>query len=343
MDFGYLWSDLKFSSTNAAGLAVGGVNWRIKKDQSPLEFKNPRYKSVFVHIAKQLVMSELEGQLHKLVPKFKKHMEDEVRDAVLKQQEQNHVKLIENQEKQSDKWGQITAEGGHIIVAKDKYGNPVKEALMLYYDDEGEDAHDVEDVSIVNGKPQAENYKTKTICHIDLSPQVTMNSTKNIVMTQVQGRDYTRKELVSGGDLQFSVSGYIVSDERGVYPTDAVRKFVKMMEYNGILNVNFMMFEPFNVQRIIIKDYSLNQQTYKNIQPYSFNCVAVEPDEDIKLQKDTIAVLNQELKLSPMNKWYQLILDYKLAEMAATSIVNTASSAVVSGVGMGLDELVPNI
>lgn len=79
------------------------------------------------------------------------------------------------------------------------------------------------------------------------------------------------------------------------------------------------------------------------MQPYSMTCVAVEPDEDIKVEKDTISVLNTELQLSPMNKWYQLILDNKLAQMTASAVINTASSAVVQGTAMSLDELVPNI
>jgi hypothetical protein len=341
MNFGYLWSDLKFSAGNATYQLVAGTNWRIKNDKSDLIFKNQRYQSVAVHIAKQLLMSELEGQVHKLFPKFQKHMDQQMRDVVLKQQDTNRAQLIKNQESPMTNWGRINAEGGHTIVAKDKYGNFVPESLMIYYDDE--QAHVVDDVQIVAGVQKSVSYSTKTICHIDLSPQISMNSSKNIVMTQVQGRDYTRKELVSGGDLQFTINGNIVSDEQGVYPSDAVKKFVKMMQYNGILNINYMMLEQFNVNRIIVKDYSLGTQVYKNMQPYSITCVAVEPDEDVKIEKDTISVLNTELQLSPMNKWYQLILDNKLAEMTVSAVVNTASSAVVQGTAMGLDKLVPNI
>ena len=200
---------------------------------------------------------------------------------MLKQQKKRRVTLIKNQEKQSEKWGQITAEGGHIIVAKNKYGDVIKESLILYYD--AEEPHQVEDIKYVNGKATKETYTSKTVCHIDLLPQISMNSTKNIVMTPVQGRDYTRKELVSGGDLQFTINGSIVSEENGIYPADAVKKFIQMMQYNGILNVNHMMLDQMNVTRVIVKDYSLGQQSYKNIQPYSITCVAVEPDEDVKV------------------------------------------------------------
>lgn len=318
-----------------------GTNWRIRKDTSTLVYKNARYKSVAVHATRQYLMSELVGNLNKVIPKFKKNTEDKLRKTVLEQQASNYEELISNQTTQSKKWGQVDAGGGHTIIAKDKYGSAVKEALMLYYKDET--THTVKDVVYQAGASKETTYSTDVVCHIDLAPQVSVSSSKNIVMTQVQGRDYTRKELVSGGDLQFSISGNIVSDEMGVYPTDAVKKFVQIMEYNGILNVNFMMFEPFNVTRIIVKDYSLSQQTYKNIQPYSFNCVAVEPDDEVKINTDTISVINKELTLSPMNKWYKLILENKLASMVASSVADSVATGVTTGVSLGLDEITTNI
>ena len=223
-----VWGNLVFSATNTAyQVGSGGLNWRIVQDTSDLEYKNRRYKSVLVHIAKQLLMSELEGQIKQIVPKYKKHLYSKLRDTVLQQQEKRRVTLIKNQEKQSEKWGQITAEGGHIIVAKNKYGDVIKESLILYYD--AEESHQIEDIKYVNGKATKETYTSKTVCHIDLLPQISMNSTKNIVMTPVQGRDYTRKELVSGGDLQFTINGSIVSEENGIYPADAVKKFIHFL------------------------------------------------------------------------------------------------------------------
>ena len=336
-----LWSNLKFNAASSTSKLANGLNWRIRKDTSPLVYKNNRYKSVVVHAAKQLLMSELQGELNKLIPKFKKHYEDSLREVVLKQQSANRQTLIKDQQTQAEKWGQVETSDGHTIIARDAYGTAVKEALMLYY--EGEDTIRVIDNAATTNGGKEQVFDTKTVCHIDLSPQVSVSSSKNIVMTQVQGRDYTRKELVSGGDLQFSVSGNIVSNEMGVYPTNAVKKFVKVMEYNGILKVNFMMFEPFGVTQVIVKNYSLGQQTYKNIQPYSFDCVAVETDDEIRVTTDTISVLNKELTLSPMNKWYKLILDNKLASMAANAVVNTATSSVENGVGAGLDAITTNI
>lgn len=339
--FGPVWDSLKFSSKNAGSQFTSSLNYRIQTDNSDLVYKNNRYKSVLVHVAKQLVMSELEGQLNKILPRFRRNTEKELRETVLRQQNANRVSIIRNRESQMQNWGRITAEGNQTIIAKDKYGNFVREALMVYYDDD--ETHEVTDVRYIDGVASEHTYSTKTVCHIDLSPQVSMNSSKNIVMTQVQGRDYTRKELVSGGDLQFTVNGVIVGNEDGVYPDVAVKKFIQIMQYNGILNVNFMLFGQFNVNRIIVTNYSFGAVEMKNVQPYSFSCVAVEPDEDVKITKDTIGAINTALELSPMNKWYKFILETKLGEILTSAVMNTATSVTTQGAGMGLDALAPNI
>ena len=80
-------------------------------------------------------------------------------------------------------------------------------------------------------------------------------------------------------------------------------------------------------------------QEFKNIQPYTFTCVAVEPDEDVVVKADTIAVLNKEIVESPMASQYRLILNNKYKEIAA----NAAASAASSIVNGGIDALIPNI
>ena len=67
--------------------------------------------------------------------------------------------------------------------------------------------------------------------------------------------------------------------------------------------------------------------------------MAVEPDEDVIVKSDTMAVINKDIVLSPMNKGYKLILNNKYAEIVA----NTAARAVSSSVNGGLDALTKNI
>lgn len=343
---GDIWGNVKFNAGKAAANAASSVSWAYTHSpaQEVIYRNNRAYKSVLVHVAKQLAMSEIEGQINKLFPKYQMYLEKTLRKTVLEQQKSNQVQLIRNRESQMKEWGRITADGGHTIIAKDKYGNAVPESLMLFYD--GDTDILVEDVKIVGDKQVKDSYTTKTICFIDINPDVAIQSSKNIVMTTVQGRDYTRKELVSGGDLNFTVTGEIVSNEEGVYPENDVKKFIQIMQYGGVVNVNHFQFKQFNVDKIIIKDFNMQNQEFKNIQPYTFTCVAVEPDEDVVVKSDTIAVINREIEVSPMSKWYKLILNNKYAEIVANAAASAVSSTVNAGVdaaGNGLDKLVDKI
>lgn len=343
---GDIWGNVKFNAGKAAANAASSVSWAYTHSpaQEVIYRNNRAYKSVLVHVAKQLAMSEIEGQINKLFPKYQRYLEKTLRKTVLEQQKSNQVQLIRNRESQMKEWGRITADGGHTIIAKDKYGNAVPESFMLFYD--GDTDILVEDVKIVGDKQVKDSYTTKTICFIDINPDVAIQSSKNIVMTTVQGRDYTRKELVSGGDLNFTVTGEIVSNEEGVYPENDVKKFIQIMQYGGVVNVNHFQFKQFNVDKIIIKDFNMQNQEFKNIQPYTFTCVAVEPDEDVVVKSDTIAVINREIEVSPMSKWYKLILNNKYAEIVANAAASAVSSTVNAGVdaaGNGLDKLVDKI
>lgn len=361
---GDIWGNVKFNAGKAAANAASSVSWAYTHSpaQEVIYRNNRAYKSVLVHVAKQLAMSEIEGQINKLFPKYQRYLEKTWREkTVLAQQKANQVQLIEDQKSQLESNGHITTEEGHTIIAKDKYGNKVPEALMLYYN--GQETIKVEDIrllgtedvtiSIHDGIRNYERnitskvkYETKTVCFIDLNPDITIQSSKNIVMTTVQGRDYTRKELVSGGDLNFTVTGEIVSNEEGVYPENDVKKFIQIMQYGGVINVNHFQFKQFNVNKIIIKDFNMQNQEFKNIQPYTFTCVAVEPDEDVVVKSDTIAVINREIEVSSMNKWYKLILNNKYAEIVANAAASAVSSTINAGVdaaGNGLDKLVDKI
>lgn len=390
--FGGVWSNLVFNTGSAVSQLASGIRWRYPQKQDDLKYvSQSAYKSVFVHIAKQITMSTLEGELNSLFPKFEKYISDKRREAVLKQQKKNRSVLIAKGKASTEEFGKINisiVSGSgmledkdgkakasitqHTLIAKTKYGRPVPEALILSYEmDDKEPPITITD-TYITGNPTTSyrlkekntlkklwdprneyeiddaqvdelSYETRTVFHIDLAPQVSMNSNKNVVLTQVQGRDYTRKELVSGGDLTYSVSGNIVSDEEGVYPAEAVKRFIKIMQHNGIINVNFITFGLLGVKRIIIKDFSLGAIVCKNMQPYSFTCVAVEPDDAIQLQNDTISVINQQIAQSSTDAWYKVILDNKLANMAAKTVLNVAAGAGSSSAGAGLDALTKNI
>ena len=134
--------------------------------------------------------------------------------------------------------------------------------------------------------------------------------------------------------MTFQISGRIVGDTAGVYPENDVKKFIQIMQYGGIVNVNHLFFKQFNVNRIIVKEYSMGNSDCKNVQPYTFSCVAVEPDEDVEIKADTINTINNEIFKAEKDKWYKLILQKQLS-----SIAGNVSSVTT----LGIDSLVPNI
>lgn len=339
-----VWGSLALSTKRSGIDALNSVGWTyLKSPASPLVYRNNRaYKVVLAHVVKREAMQMLESEVNQLYPKYRRYIENKQREAMLKQKAANTAKLIENQQSQVDdsEYGMVKI-GGKSIYAMDKYGNKIKEALMLSYDTQQDVTTSFVNFTKkeVDGEMKVvssqDSVTAKTMLFIDLAAKITSQSSKNIVMTTVQGRDYTRKELVSGGDLKFTVSGVIVNDLMDIYPQAQVRKFVQMCQYGGVINVNQMQFKSFNVDKIIILDYSFGEPQCINEQPYTFTCVAVEPDVDVVVTQDTISMLNEEIKMSPVKFNFKLLLEQKLAEIATNAATSLANA--------GIDALTPNI
>lgn len=232
--------------------------------------------------------------------------EEKERRKLTESVRKNYEVLIANGTKQSSGLGVISVQGGQTVNAVDPYGNAVPEALMLYYDTKVERE--------LNLPYQNKTIKTKTLFFIDINAQVSQSTSKNVILTKVQGRDHTRKELVSGGDVSFTINGMMNSNQPGIYPEQEVKKFIELCQYNGIVKVNHILFKQFNVDRIIIQDFKLAEQECKNEQRYSMTCVAVEPSDPVSVSKDTIQYISDALAASSEEGWYKALLDKKKKE-----------------------------
>ena len=98
------------------------------------------------------------------------------------------------------------------------------------------------------------------------------------------GADYTRKEYISGGDLEITINGKITSKYPDVYPEAEVSKFIRLVQYKGVIDCDNTVLRQFNISRLIIQGYTLQPTDCRNVQPYSLNCVAVEPSEAVELK-----------------------------------------------------------
>lgn len=145
------------------------------------------------------------------------------------------------------------------------------------------------------------NNRYGLVTFVDLGPQVQVSSRNNILLTQVQGRDYTRKEYISGGDLEITVNGKITSKYPDVYPEAEVSKFIKLVQYKGVIECDNTILRQFNISQLIIQGYMFPATDCRNVQPYSLTCVAVEPSEAVKLITAEQEVVDTAIKHT--NKW----------------------------------------
>ena len=128
-------------------------------------------------------------------PRYIKYWEQKERDKYLETQSQSAIvnksgqyyQLIKEQQAVAEKKNYTDSIGGRTVA---DYIELKISGEGTYYDKE-------------SGKVEP-NSKYGLITFVDLGPQVQLSSKNNIVLTTVQGRDYTRKEFISGGDLEFS-------------------------------------------------------------------------------------------------------------------------------------------
>lgn len=251
-------------------------------------------KEILKRAAIQTVSQLAYGTLRSY-PRYLKYLEQKQIDKYLQTKSQTSIanksgqyyKLISEQQAVAEKKKYTDSVVGHVI--KDYLELKISEE-GVYFDSQ-------------SGKVEP-NSKYGLISFVDLQPQVQISSKNNILLTTVQGRDYSRKELISGGDLEINISGKITSKYPEVYPESEVNKFIKIIQYKGVIDCDNTILRQFNISRLIILNYTFPSSEYRNIQPYTISCVAVEPSEAVELK-----LAEQEKvdgSIADKNKWIKI-------------------------------------
>lgn len=248
-------------------------------------------KRALIQTASQLAYGALRSY-----PRFIQYWEQRERDKIIQNVSQTSIankagqyyQLISEQQAVAKKKSYADSIVGRVVadfleLAISKEGN--------YYDSK-------------SGKIEP-NSKFGEVTFIDLQPMVQVGSKNNIVMTQVQGRDYTRKEYVSGGDLEVSITGKITSKYPDVYPDAEVSKFLRLMQFKGVIDCDNTILRQFNIEKLIVLNYSLPATDCRNVQPYSLTCVAVEPSESIELKIAEQEKVDDAIRET--NKWIKIV------------------------------------
>ena len=219
--------------------------------------------------------SQLAYGMLRSYPRYLKYWEQKNRDKYLQTMSQTSIA------NKTGQYYQLISEQ-QAVAKKKNYsdtvaGNMVPDYLELSISAEG--------MYFDTGTMKTEtNSKYGLVTFADLQPQVQVSSKNNIVLTTVQGRDYTRKEFISGGDLEINISGKITSKYPDVYPEAEVSKFLKLMQYKGVIECDNTILRQFRIEKLMVLNYSFPASDCRNIQPYTLSCVAVEPSEAVELK-----------------------------------------------------------
>lgn len=107
---------------------------------------------------------------------------------------------------------------------------------------------------------------------------VAMTRTKQIVTTAVVGMAGTVKEYIADGDFDINIAVGLQGTQDGliadVYPEEALRQLRKFLEVDKPIQVQSAFFDLFEINRLVIKSYSLTQATASNYQELSISALS---------------------------------------------------------------------
>ena len=107
---------------------------------------------------------------------------------------------------------------------------------------------------------------------------VSVTRKKNIVTTSMVGMDGTVKEYVNADDYQVKIAVGVQAVRDGVfvdeYPTEGIKQLRQFFDLNEPILVNSAFLEIFNIDRIVITDFSLIQATESNYQPITLSALS---------------------------------------------------------------------
>jgi hypothetical protein len=108
------------------------------------------------------------------------------------------------------------------------------------------------------------------------SAVLSYNLSKNIVKTEVQGRDGTVKEFINNGDYVINFSG-LLCEGTWSYPIRQVVEFDRFMKRKTPITVEHEVLNALGVYQIVVEGYDCPKTPNFNCQIYSFSAVSETP------------------------------------------------------------------
>lgn len=109
---------------------------------------------------------------------------------------------------------------------------------------------------------------------------VDISMSKNIVLTPIQGRAGTVKELISNGDYTVRLRGFVVGAE--LYPREGVQRLIELASVPAAFRVENDLFHWLGINNLVVQDFELSAvEGYENTQAFELRCLS---DDTVSVQ-----------------------------------------------------------
>lgn len=109
---------------------------------------------------------------------------------------------------------------------------------------------------------------------------VAISRSKNIVTTQMVGMNGTVKEYINDGDYSLNIVVGVAAVRDGVivdeYPKEGLEELRKFLDEKQALTVESEFLKIFDIDSIVVKSFSVSQDTASNYQSVSISAVSDE-------------------------------------------------------------------
>lgn len=101
---------------------------------------------------------------------------------------------------------------------------------------------------------------------------------KNIVSTEIQGRDGSIKELIASKDYQINISGYLVSNQINVAPIELKNTLIQICNAKIAVEVVSSFLNDFGIYSMVIQSYQMAEvQGKRSLIEFSLSCLSDLP------------------------------------------------------------------
>lgn len=120
----------------------------------------------------------------------------------------------------------------------------------------------------------------ETVLRLIDVPLITVTRAKNVVKTQMEGKDGTVKEIISNDDYKINIRGILSNDTENKKPWDKIEEMNTTFNRNVTYQVTSKLFGKLGITDVVFENIDFTAiEGFVNLQPYSLNLMSDDPIE----------------------------------------------------------------